>query len=123
MARSGHDHFGSTLRQLRLQMGSTQQEVADALGMDRSTLNKYETGDRIPNMLTVRRLAAFYGISVDELTSVDQTTTPIALDILLGGDTPLTLYGNPVDEITRRALMGAVRIVYQTQIEVKLPTD
>ncbi|MGI6005015.1 MAG: helix-turn-helix domain-containing protein [Christensenellales bacterium] len=117
MARNGENIFGSRLRSLRQNMGSTQQEVADALGMDRSTLNKYETGDRVPNMVTVKRLALFYGVSVDELTSVPEEMIPVALDNLLAGDTPLTLYGRPLDDNARRAITAAIKIVYETQIE------
>lgn len=45
----------------------TQQEVADAVGIGRSALGMYETGDRIPRDSIKLRLAAYYGESVQDL--------------------------------------------------------
>ncbi len=45
-----------------------QQEVADALGVTRSTYANYESGRRSPDIDTLMRLADVYGISLDELT-------------------------------------------------------
>lgn len=45
----------------------TQKEVAAFLGVDRSTYNKYETGDSEPNFDTICRLADFFDVSVEYL--------------------------------------------------------
>ncbi len=45
-----------------------QQDVADALGVTRSTYANYESGRRSPDIDTLMRLADVYGISLDELT-------------------------------------------------------
>ena len=47
--------------------GRTQQEVADAVGIVRSTLGMYETGDRVPKDPIKIRLADYYGESVQDL--------------------------------------------------------
>lgn len=45
----------------------TQKQVAAFLGVDRSTYNKYETGDSEPNFDTICRLADFFDVSVEFL--------------------------------------------------------
>lgn len=57
----------------------TQKEVAAFLGVDRSTYNKYETGDSEPNFDTICRLADFFDVSVEYLmgrTNIKKTPTP-----------------------------------------------
>lgn len=45
----------------------TQQEVADAIGIARSALGMYETGDRVPRDAIKVQLADYYGVPVGEL--------------------------------------------------------
>lgn len=45
----------------------TQQEVADAVGVTRSALGMYETGDRVPRDDIKVRLADFYELPIQDL--------------------------------------------------------
>ena len=45
-----------------------QQDVADVLGVSRSTYANYESGRRAPDIDTLIHLADIYGITLDELT-------------------------------------------------------
>lgn len=45
----------------------TQQEVADAVGVTRSALGMYETGDRVPRDDIKVRLADFYDLPIQDL--------------------------------------------------------
>lgn len=57
----------------------TQQDIADWLGIERSTYGKYETGDSEPNFDTICRLADFFDVSVEYLmgrTNIKKTPTP-----------------------------------------------
>lgn len=55
-----------TLRDCRIEMGYTQQKIADYLHIERSTYARYETG-RKPEIDTVALLAELYGISINDL--------------------------------------------------------
>ena len=55
------------LRGLRISRKMTQQEVADFLGVERTTYVKYECGASEPPTATLVRLADFFGVSVDFL--------------------------------------------------------
>lgn len=45
----------------------SRQEVSKALGISLSALAMYENGDRIPRDETKKRIASFYGKSVEEI--------------------------------------------------------
>lgn len=52
---------------LRGKHGLTQRQVAEALGVDRSTYTYYELGKRMPNIVVVYQLARFYQVPIDSL--------------------------------------------------------
>ena len=55
------------LRECRNEKGVSQQEVADAVNVDRRSILRYEKGDRIPNLQTAIRLFMYYEKTVNEL--------------------------------------------------------
>ena len=63
----GEDSFGARLRQLRRQYGETQPELARLLGLSRSAVSMYESGEREPKFELLTAIAAHYGVGVDYL--------------------------------------------------------
>lgn len=55
------------LKELRKSRRLTQDEVAAGLHCSRETISRYENGIRQPAPETLKRLADFYGVSVDYL--------------------------------------------------------
>ena len=55
------------LRKARKAAGKTQQECADYLGVNFSTYSCYETGKREPDVLKIKKIAAFLGVTGDYL--------------------------------------------------------
>jgi hypothetical protein len=64
------------LKSLREAKGLTQQIVAQAIGVDRTTYVKYENGQSEPNFETAIKLAAFYDVSIDELVGYNTKKKP-----------------------------------------------
>lgn len=56
---------GEKLRQLRGE--KTQEEIARALGITKSSYAMYERGERVPRDEVKIRIAAFFGVSVQDL--------------------------------------------------------
>ena len=52
---------------MRAKLGYTQQQVADLLGIDRSTYAYYETGKIKPDIKTVMNLAKAFGVNYTEI--------------------------------------------------------
>lgn len=57
------------LRMYRRRMGMTQQEVADRLGVSRTSYTKYETGVCEPGLEMVIQLAKMFGTDINTLFS------------------------------------------------------
>lgn len=54
-------------RLILLRAGKSREEVSKALGISLSALAMYETGARIPRDETKKKIAAYYGRSVEEI--------------------------------------------------------
>ena len=61
--------FHEKLQELRRQRGLTQEELAGALYVSRTAVSKWESGRGYPNLDSLRAIAKFYGVTVDELLS------------------------------------------------------
>ena len=51
----------------RLQESMTQEKLAERLGLDRTTIVKYESGEHEPSIQTLIELANIFDITLDEL--------------------------------------------------------
>lgn len=69
--------FKDKLKQLRIQKGVTQADIATAIGVSPATIGNYEQGTREPrNNEMWKKIADFFGVSVDYL--MDKTETSYA---------------------------------------------
>ena len=66
-------HFNSNIKFLRKRRKRTQDEVAFALGMKRSTLSGYENGVAQPGIDALAKFSEYYGVAIDTLVKVDLT--------------------------------------------------
>lgn len=55
------------ITELRKEKGLSQVSLAKELCVDCSTIAKYETGDRLPDIVMLCKLASFFGVSTDYL--------------------------------------------------------
>jgi len=53
------------LKELRVEKGATQKEVADFIGCSSLVYSRYEREEREPDIDTLCRLADFFGVTVD----------------------------------------------------------
>jgi transcriptional regulator with XRE-family HTH domain len=58
---------GERLKQLRLEQGLTQIQLAKYLNTTHSTVNRYEKGVHQPDMDTLNRLAEYFNVTTDYL--------------------------------------------------------
>lgn len=61
--------FGKTIRELRKQRAEPLRVVAAAIEIDSTLLSKIERGQRFPTEKQIVRLAAYFGLPVDELAA------------------------------------------------------
>jgi DNA-binding XRE family transcriptional regulator len=55
------------LKQRRKELGLTQAEVAEKLGLKRQTYQNYESGKREPGIDTMKSISLIFGKSMEEL--------------------------------------------------------
>lgn len=58
--------IGDRIKNLRKERGLTQQQLAEVLGVERSSVGKYETGS-LPSAEVMLRMAEYFSVSVDYL--------------------------------------------------------
>lgn len=59
--------FASVFKSIRLKQGLTQQQMADKLGISRSTIGMYENGEREPNFETLELIADLFNVDMNYL--------------------------------------------------------
>lgn len=65
-------NIGSRIREFRTERGLKQKEMADKIGVHRTSLSSYENGKRIPDIFMLCRIADVFQISLDKLIGREQ---------------------------------------------------
>ena len=63
------------LQELRKQKGLTQEELAQALYVSRTAISKWELGRGYPNIDSLKAIAQFFSVSIDDLLSGEEILT------------------------------------------------
>ena len=63
------------LQELRKRKGMTQEELAQALYVSRTAISKWESGRGYPNIESLKAIAKFFSVTIDELLSTDEVLT------------------------------------------------
>ena len=58
---------GEKIKQKRTELGWTQQQLADEVGVARANIAQYERGSKIPTTVTGKYIAKALGCTMDEL--------------------------------------------------------
>lgn len=67
--------FGKKLKNLRMQAGLTQKQLADQIGVTKSVISFYELQERIPSPETLIKLASVFHVSADYLLGTEKVRT------------------------------------------------
>ena len=60
------------LKDVRMQAGLTQEQVAEKIMVSRQTVSNWENGKSLPDIVSIMRLSDLYQISIDELLKGDK---------------------------------------------------
>lgn len=67
--------FHKKLQELRKRKGLTQEELAQALYVSRTAISKWESGRGYPNIESLKAIASFFSVTIDELLSGEEALT------------------------------------------------
>lgn len=65
--------FQERLKQARLDKGLTQEQLAELIGVAKSTLNGYEKGNREPDFFKIKKLIEVLGVDANYLLCVEES--------------------------------------------------
>lgn len=72
------ENFNENLRYAREQKGLSQKDVAEKIGVAKSTYSLYESGNREPNVQTIKKISDVLNVSADDLLGINSEPTTIA---------------------------------------------
>lgn len=72
------DNFNENLKEARLRSGISQKDLAENIGVAKSTYSLYESGKREPNVDTIKKIASSLNVSADTLLGIDNEPTTLA---------------------------------------------
>lgn len=98
------EEFGERLKQLRSKKGITQQQLASMMYIDRSSIARWESGLRAPDLALLPRLAKCLGVEVSSLLP-DESLPRQAQTVIVVDDEPPILSGEL--KTLRMALPGS----------------
>ena len=64
--------FNEKLQELRKNKGLTQEELAEALYVSRTAISKWESGRGYPSIDSLKEIAKFFSVTIDELLSSNE---------------------------------------------------
>jgi transcriptional regulator with XRE-family HTH domain len=67
--------FSEKLQSLRKQKGLTQEELAEILYVSRTAVSKWESGRGMPNVESLKAIARYFSVTLDELLTGDELLT------------------------------------------------
>ncbi len=72
------ENFNENLKEARIKSGLSQKEVSENIGVAKSTYSLYESGNREPNVNTIKKIADVLNVSADTLLGIDEEPTTMA---------------------------------------------
>lgn len=80
-------NLGNVIKRLRMEQSVTQEELAKHLEISFQAISKWETGTSLPDITLLPKLAAFFGVRIDELFSVNHEDELERIDTMLQRET------------------------------------
>lgn len=65
--------FNKKMQKLRIKRGLSQQDLANVIGVTRSSVANYESGNRRPSFENLIKIADYFNVTCDELIREEKT--------------------------------------------------
>ena len=76
-------NLGNVIKRLRIEHSLTQEVLAEYLGISFQAVSKWETGTTLPDITLLPKLAAFFGVKIDELFSINHEDELERIDTMI----------------------------------------
>ena len=75
--------IGAKIKQLRLKLGMTQEQLGDELSVSPQAVSKWESGTTMPDIQLLPELSVLFGVSIDELFSMTDESRMDRIDNMI----------------------------------------
>ena len=72
-------YIGNRLKQLRIEYGILQKDLAEQLQLSQQTISLYESNKRQPDYDTLRTISEFFNVSTDYILGVNNIREPMGI--------------------------------------------
>lgn len=97
--------FSIRLKNLRIQNGYTQKEMAENLGTSQPSYQNWEKGTRKPSRITLQKIANFFNVSTDYLLGKTDIPDPdLDIDLDSAIDNSVAYDGTPITDHDREII-------------------
>lgn len=72
-------YIGNRLKQLRIEYGILQKDLAEQLQLSQQTISLYESNKRQPDYDTLRTISEFFNVSTDYILGITNIKEPIGI--------------------------------------------
>ena len=110
--------FSSKLKQLRKNRYITQKDLATIIGVDRTSIGKYETSNVIPSPDVLKKLAEYFNVTTDYLLdhetsgiTISEEKTPADLKKILE-EQQVLFDGECMTEAEKLSIKNVLELIY-----------
>lgn len=111
--------IGQIIQQLREEAKMLQSELAQKLGLGRTTISNYENNYSYPDLDTLIAIAQLFGVSTDYLLGISDLRNP--LDNMTEQETKVTNYYNRLNTENQDYIIGEMIKLYREQDNPETP--
>ena len=104
-------NFGEKLKMLRTGQKLSQRELAERLGVAKSVISYYESGDRYPSYDVLVKMAHLFHVTTDYLLDIDKVRTVDVSNLTVPGEFMVDkIYATPGD-VTVKGPENSVNLI------------
>ena len=110
--------FGERLRELRNEKGLRQEDVGKIVGVVKSAVSQWESGERTPDAFTLQNLADYFSVTIDYLlgrTDISRSPddprdpTPTEIEKVIR-DAQINFDGAPLTDEDKEDVIGFIKM-------------
>ena len=107
------ERIGDKIKAIRIAKGLDQKQLADMVGISKSSISEWENCKRAPRMGTLRKIAAALGVDVWEIIGVNNVEYDGSSSPLSSDEHDLVSIYRALDDLSRKVVRGVAELEFE----------